>query len=350
MSTWAHQRCHPMAVNCLCIFLGDTRWQNKLHACKMKRKWWEISFMCHSERCPVVFHPQTNSIPVSLSLSEYLFSVSPCAREEAEQWEEFFLLCLLLPSLFSLFLSLKCLSSPCLTLVFPFGFLVSRGVVLILHSRKWEDTAGQGAPWDWITIVPSGLSVFFTSLLAAHKSAKLLINGTARCHIFPSKYRVNSHNLASLKNETITSGRRVLKELLSQVQLVSYMAKQELQRKTSLFLLNDVPQDNFVSAATCSRNPSYITDIEPCNKKYLEVERWAALPSELCVLRPFLSIPHWLAHSLNKCVLKLINLYFLASSPHKIRVLIHPLSSILLVLENNRSFLTGFNKPPLYPE
>jgi len=32
---------------------------------------------------------------------------------------------------------------------------------------------------------------------------------------FPSKCRVNSHNLASLKNETITTCRRLLKELLS---------------------------------------------------------------------------------------------------------------------------------------
>jgi len=70
---------------------------------------------------------QTNSILcLSLSLtflSEYLFSVSPSVEEEGRNngKNSFSFVSLYLVSL-PQFLSLKCLSSPCLTLVFPFGF------------------------------------------------------------------------------------------------------------------------------------------------------------------------------------------------------------------------------------
>ena len=118
----------------------------------------KISFTCHSERCPVVFHPcRPIASSVSLSLSEYLFSVSPSAEEEGRNNGKNSLSSVsFYPVSFPCFSPSSVSPLPVSLWYFHLGFLVLRGVVLILHSRKWEDTAGQGAPWDWITIVPSG--------------------------------------------------------------------------------------------------------------------------------------------------------------------------------------------------
>lgn len=63
-------------------------------------------------------------------------------------------------------------------------------------------------------LFPVVLFVFFTSLLAAHKSAKLLINGTARYHIFTLEVqsKLSQPCSTALKNETVTTCCKVLKE------------------------------------------------------------------------------------------------------------------------------------------
>ena len=122
----------------------------------------KISFTCHNELCPVIFHPCrpiASSVYLSLSpssLNIFSLCLHLWRKKAGTMWR---ILSPLSPFTWSLFPSFSPSSVsplPVSLWYFHLGFPVLRGVVLILHSRKWEDTAGQGAPWDWITIVPSG--------------------------------------------------------------------------------------------------------------------------------------------------------------------------------------------------
>lgn len=91
----------------------------------------------------------------SVSLPRIL-SLSICRGKGQKQWEEFFLLFLLPLVCLPPFLVLNSLSSLLSHFGMNVSFLVLQGTVLILHSRKWENTTGQGVLWEWVTIVPSG--------------------------------------------------------------------------------------------------------------------------------------------------------------------------------------------------
>lgn len=113
-------------------------------------------------------------------------SISICEGRWMDQWNRnlCFLFCLLLislPQILSLqsilFLSHFGVSS-CV-----FSFCRETDLFYTLGSESTQ--LGQDFSGRESLLFPVALFVFFTSLLAVHKSAKLLINETVRCHIFP---------------------------------------------------------------------------------------------------------------------------------------------------------------------
>lgn len=93
------------------------------------------------------------------------------------------------------------------------GFSVL-GTVLILHSRKWENTIGQGVLWEWVTIFPSGFICLLYKSPCCPQKCQLLINGTANYHIFTLEMqsKLSQPCSTALKNETVTTCCKVLKE------------------------------------------------------------------------------------------------------------------------------------------
>lgn len=154
-----------------------------------------------------------NFFSVSLPLT---LSLSICRGKGQKQWEEFFLLIPLPLVCLPPFLVLNSLFfSPCLTLEWMWVFLFCREQYWFYTPGNERIQLDKEFSGSESLLFPVVLFVFFTSLLAAHKSAKLLINGTARYHIFTLEMqsKLSQSCSTALKNETITTRCKVLKEL-----------------------------------------------------------------------------------------------------------------------------------------
>lgn len=176
-------------LNCL----WDTRFQYKALSGRWDIKWWKLVQNDAVTDCLIPL-PKTNSVFFKHFLCSSSFTLllplPPSIHRGRGTGEWGFLFCLLSPPRLSLIFVhlLSSLSSSYHFFLFSPGyfslaFLVLQRAGLILHFRKWENTPGKNFSGNESLVFPEVWFVFFTGLLAAHKVPKLLINGTARCHI-----------------------------------------------------------------------------------------------------------------------------------------------------------------------
>lgn len=191
----------PMVFISLHIPLWDTRYQNTSLPGRRGLKWWKFRMIkwlfCLIpllKTNSILFHHLFCQSSLSLPLPPPPSPSEEEGLESEEFWCVFFLLQLV--SLLTVLIPQHpfpiCLSLPPPTTFFSFSLeyfsvalFVLRRVVLILHFWKWENNTGQELLGERVAAVPGGFIYLLYKSPCCPQSAKLLINGTARCHIFP---------------------------------------------------------------------------------------------------------------------------------------------------------------------
>lgn len=190
---WAHHRCHPVTIDWPCTSLWDNRYQNKWQLLQDEAlKWWNLVSGV-TVNYDLFYPTPTDHQPFFFKFPFFLGNLSlcicllsclyPCRKRSGATGDTpIFLLLPLFPYLYpsSLFPSL-----PISLWYFNLVFLFCREQYWFYTPGNERIQLGEEFSGSESLLFPVVLFVFFTSLLAAHKSARLLINGTARCHIFP---------------------------------------------------------------------------------------------------------------------------------------------------------------------